>query len=130
MKVTEARTLEDVKLICKEHGITNSTEYRARYKKINGLPAHPERVFKEQWISYRHFFESLSFYSYNEALKIIRPKKLKSAEEYKNFIINSNDKKLPYSPHEVYQDSWESWYVFLGKVRPLTPENIDDVVAN
>ncbi|PWW40557.1 integrase-like protein [Idiomarina loihiensis] len=126
MKVTEARTLEDVKLICKEYGITNSTEYRARYKKINGLPAHPERVFKDQWISYRHFFDSLSFYSYNEALEIIRPKKLRSATEYKKFIIESQDKQLPYSPDEVYKDSWVSWYVFLGKVRPLTPENIDD----
>lgn len=124
--MTEAMTLEDVKLICKEHGITNSREYRAKYKKVEGLPAHPERVFEDQWISYTHFFDSLPFYSYDEALAIIRPKKLKSASEYKQFIINSNDKQLPYSPDEVYQDSWQSWYVFLGKVQPLTPENIDD----
>ncbi len=54
---TNARSLAELKAICKAHGITNTVEYKQRYKDIPDLPAHPQRIFKHEWISYSDFFD-------------------------------------------------------------------------
>lgn len=57
MSATSARSLAELRAICKAHGIKNTVEYEERYKYIPDLPAHPERIFKNEWISYSEFFD-------------------------------------------------------------------------
>ena len=59
-------TLNELKQKCKELGITNSVMYRNRYKNIPGFPAHPERTYVYEWVSYKDFFDIKEFLSYRE----------------------------------------------------------------
>ena len=73
---------------CKELGINNSKEYRDRYKK-HGLPAHPERVYRDQWISYRDFFDIKEFLPYHDLSALIKEMNFKNQKEYKSFVLRS-----------------------------------------
>ena len=115
-------TLESLKQTCKKLNITNSMLYKQTYKKF-GLPAHPERIY-EDWISYKDFFDIVDFVSYTELKKLITPKNLKNANEYKKYVVKQNDSSLPLDPQGVYQNEWENWYKFLGKVEPFKPDFI------
>lgn len=44
-------SLHEMKLLCKKHGISNSSEYKKRYKEVPGLVAHPERMFPDEWVT-------------------------------------------------------------------------------
>lgn len=114
----------NLKTLCKELGLTNSKIYRNNYKKFD-LPAHPERIYDE-WISYRDFFNSPQFITYQELKALIEDKQLKNGKEYKAFIFRQDDERLPLDPQTVYADEWENWYAFLGKPEPFKPEFIPD----
>jgi hypothetical protein len=84
-----ADSFHNLKEKCKELGIKNSKDYRKNYKEY-GLPAHPERIYKEHWKSYRDFFDIKDFLSYIDLTSIIRGMKLKNQKEYRAFVLNSN----------------------------------------
>lgn len=111
-------TLEDVKKICKFYGIQDSVEYRERYKNISGLPAHPDRVFKDEWVSYFDLLDIPQPYLYEELKELVRTLKLISQREYKSYLSKSNDPRMPKDPQCVYGNEWENWYRFLGKEEP------------
>ena len=117
-------SFSELKAECKRLGITNSVEYRNRYKDISGFPAHPERTYATQWTSYKDFFDIQDFISYQELLLIIQPLKFKNAKEYKRFIREENDQTLPYDPQTVYEKDWTNWYRFLSKEEPFQPNFI------
>lgn len=117
-------SLVELKAACKEVGITNTVEYREQYKNHSGFPAHPERFFADEWISYYDFFDILDFISYQSLKSIIQPLNLKNAREYKKFIREQKDPTLPLQPSTVYVSEWENWYKFLGKSEPFKPEFI------
>ena len=75
---TRCTSLADVKMICKHYGIRNSVEYRQKYKQISGLPAHPERMFPSEWISYYDLLDMPIPYTYAELTRLIQPLKLSS----------------------------------------------------
>ena len=110
---------------CKELGINNSKEYRDRYKE-HGLPAHPERVYRDQWISYRDFFDIKEFLPYDDLSALIKDMNFKNQKEYKSFVLRSDDDTIPLTPHEVYKDEWINWYVFLGNPEPCKPDFIKE----
>ena len=110
---------------CKELGIRNSKEYRDRYKE-HDLPAHPERVYKDQWISYRDFFDIKEFLPYEDLVSLIKDMSFKNQKEYKSFVLKSDDDTIPLTPHEVYRDEWINWYVFLGNPEPYKPAFIKE----
>lgn len=117
-------SFKQLKTKCKELGIRNSVEYKQQYKKIPGFPAHPERVFAREWISYNHFFDIPEFIDYLSLESILAPLKLKNQREYKAFLREQNDPTIPYSPDEVYGDLWVNWYRFLGKDEPFRTDYI------
>ena len=123
---TECFSLSDVKVICKHYGIKNSVDYRERYKFIPGLPAHPERVFADEWISYYELLDIPEPYSYEEALALIHPLKLSSQAAYKKYVKESKDEHFPLDPQTVYANKWKNWYQFLGKDEPFKPEFIKE----
>ncbi|MEO9656304.1 gamma-mobile-trio integrase GmtZ [Marinomonas sp.] len=121
---TQTYSLMQLKMKCKALGITNSVEYKRKYKNHPGFPAHPERVFASEWISYNHFFDIPEFVDYSSLEGLIAPLKLKNQREYKAFVKAQNDPTIPFTPHEVYGDDWTNWYRFLGKEEPFRTDYI------
>ena len=117
--------LAELKEICKEYGIYNTVEYRKRYKDVPGLPAHPERMFHNEWSSYSEFFDIPQVKPYQKLKSEVQKKKIKNQREYKAWVSSINDPGYPRTPHEVYGDEWENWYEFCGKEKPFRPEFIE-----
>lgn len=112
------KTLGEYKAICKKNGITNSRLHLENYKSIPGLIAHPERVFKDEWVSYKDTFDVPDFYSYKKLKSIIKPLALKSQKEYRAFVKKQDDPQIPNDPQGVWESEWENWFKFLGKKEP------------
>ena len=117
-------SFSDLKKQCKQLGITNTVLYRERYKEFPDFPAHPERTYQYEWVSYKDFFNISEFISYQEIKSIAQKYKIKNSEEYKKFIREQNDPTLPLDPQGVYAEEWENWYKFLAKEEPFRPEFI------
>ncbi len=119
-------TFNELKQKCKELGITNSVMYRKRYKDIPGFPAHPERTYIYEWVSYKDFFDIKDFLSYQEVFDLIRPQNFKNANEYKKFVRAQKDPTIPLDPQTVYETEWINWYRFLGKDEPFKTNFISE----
>ncbi len=119
-----ATSLAELKAICKEHGIKNTVEYKQRYKEIKGLPAHPERIFRNEWSSYSEFFDIPQIKPYKELKQEAQAQKIKSKREYLSWINSLDDPRYPRAPEEAYGNEWENWYDFCGKEKPFKPEYI------
>jgi hypothetical protein len=112
-------SLEQLKIECKKHGIKNTTDYKNRYRDFDGFPAHPERVYSDEWVSYIEFFDLNKLPTYKEVVAQIKPLGLKSQAEYKKFLKSQNNSPLPTNPQEAYAHEWVNWYQFLGKEEPF-----------
>ncbi|WP_417550417.1 VPA1269 family protein [Methylophaga sp.] len=121
---TTASNLAELKAICKEHGIKNTVEYRKRYKEISELPAHPERIFRNEWSSYSEFFDIPQIKPYKEIKKEVQSLKISSKREYTSWIKSLDDSSYPVAPETAYGNEWENWFDFCGKEKPFKPEYI------
>lgn len=121
---TTASNLAELKAICKEHGIKNTVEYRQRYKEISELPAHPERIFRNEWSSYSEFFDIPQIKPYKELKKEVQSQKISSKREYTSWIKSLDDPSYPAAPETAYGNEWENWFDFCGKEKPFKPEYI------
>ncbi|WP_417509600.1 VPA1269 family protein [Methylophaga sp.] len=121
---TTASNLAELKAICKENGITNTVEYRQRYKEIPELPAHPERIFRNEWSSYSEFFDIPQIKSYKVLKKEVQSQKISSKREYTSWIKSLDDPSYPAAPETAYGNEWENWFDFCGKEKPFKPEYI------
>ncbi|SFM69741.1 gamma-mobile-trio integrase GmtZ [Halopseudomonas yangmingensis] len=111
--------LDELKSIIRENGINNSPQYRRRYKDIPGLPAHPERVFSEEWKGYVDFFDIPDLISYKKLKKEVIASKIGSKKAYISWVNSlNNDARYPRAPEEAYGEEWEDWYEFCGKEKP------------
>ena len=95
-------SLAEVKAICEAHGIKNTVEYKLKYKGIPGLPAHPERVFKNDWESYTEFFELPQFKPYGELKIEVQKQNIKSKNDYLAWLNKIDDATYPRSPCLLY----------------------------
>lgn len=117
-------SLEELQALCREHGITNTVEYRNKYKSIPGLPAHPERLFKDDWQSYKSFFEIPEVISYQELKSQVQAEGIQSKKEYIHWINKLKRPEYPRAPESTYVTEWEGWFDFCGKEKPFKPEFI------
>ena len=115
---------DEFKAECKRLGIKNSVDYKKKYQSYDGFPAHPERTYQSEWVSYNDFFEIPQFVSYKELKAIVQRENIDSQKAYKKFINNLNDPTLPLDPQGVYPSEWGNWYRFLGKEEPFRTEYI------
>lgn len=122
---TKYTSLEDLNIAIARLDIKNSKDYRNRYKDYPPLPAHPERVFRDEWKSWYDLCSIRGFYSFDEAISIIHPLSLTSIKEYREYVKSSGDDRLPLTPDKVYFKDWTTAYAFLGKPEPFTEISIN-----
>ncbi len=93
--------------------------YRKHYKEDPRLPANPYQYYKDEWISWDHFFgtEKKSLYpTLHEAklavLKVV-PENSRTSAGYKEHY--KKDPRLPASPDSYYlRKGWKNWRHFYG----------------
>lgn len=121
-----------LKLDCLDHiahaakvlGIKSALDYRKKYKLCPRLPAHPERVFSDEWIGWSDFLGVEPFYSYVDASEVAQLAGITTQADYVAYIKKTGDRRLPRTPAEVYISEWTSWHIFLGKPEPYISVNI------
>jgi len=119
------KNINDLKQAVRVLEIKSSQSYRENYKKY-GLPAHPERTFKEEWVNWYDLCDMPLPYDYEKFCSIVRENNLKTSNEYTKFAIKSKDPKLPRAPHDYYREQWINWYVLFEKEEPFKVKNIRD----
>jgi len=117
--------LDDIRVAVIKLDIKDSQDYRNRYKEYPPLPAHPERVFKDEWKSWYDLCSIRTFYTYDETINIIHPLNLTSIKEYQKYVKSSGDNRLPGTPDKVYHREWTTSYAFLGKAEPFSESSVD-----
>ena len=113
-------SLKDVKFAIKAIGIKDSKAYRDTYKNYSCLPAHPDRMFSEDWVDWYDACEIARPYCYEDAVALLRKLNLPGSAEYKKYVKKSGDGKFPLTPEKVYSDEWINWQAYLGKEEPYT----------
>jgi len=111
--------------VCQKEKVTSEKDYikkrRTLEEKYNvSLPSHPERIYKEDWISFPHFLTGKTSYpraSYHEALGICLENNIKTRKEYiekYKYIGDRNALSLPGKPYAYYGDYWVDFPNFLS----------------
>lgn len=117
-------TLDDVRHAARVLGIKDSSEYKKISPLYTQLPSHPERKFKNEWISWYDLCDIPIPYDYEEAMLIARKNGVRTIAEYKQLVITNSDPRLPKCPDQVYKSNWLNWHVFLGNKEPYSPVSI------
>lgn len=115
--------LDDVRCAVKILGIKSSTRYRNIRSKYPMLPAHPDRMFADEWVDWYDLCSIPRHYTYEELQELVRSHNCTTIRDYKEVMANLKDPRMPSSPEEVYPE-WENWHVFLDKPEPYTLEYI------
>jgi len=79
------------------------------------IPRHPNRTFKEIWVSWEHFLgkeKMIKSITYEECKSFAIKNDINSQREWQQF---SKLNKLPFNPQIKYKKEWISWYLFLDK---------------
>jgi len=111
--------LKDIKVAIKILGIKNSKVYRDVYKKYPPLPAHPDRVFKNEWVSWFDTCDIPTFYCYEEAVEKLSILNLRGVLDYSEYIKKFGGGRFPTSPEESYKGKWRNFYIYLGNEEPF-----------
>jgi hypothetical protein len=102
-------------------GLTSMSEYSVGYKKDPRLPAHPYKIYRDDWADFGTWYgflgyEKKDFYpTIQEASKAAIALGLTSQLEYRAGY--NQDPRLPANPDKIYRDDWADfgkWYGFLG----------------
>ena len=97
-------------------------------EKPSNIPASPDAYYKRtgEWISWGHFLGYRNKYqkwmSYDEAKKFVHSLKLKSQQEWRNYIkgqilnLPAKPEDIPNAPEQTYgkKGDWVNWGDFLG----------------
>ena len=98
-------------------GITSFSEYRRRYKEIDGAPSSPDKKYKKEWEGWLAFLGKNShrqrpYLSYTELQKKVQDLGITSFSEYRRRYKEISN--APSSPNQIYKEEWKDWYAFLG----------------
>jgi hypothetical protein len=111
----------EAKEVLKPLKIKNSTLYREMFKGCNipyGIPLKPNRYYKNRgWVSWGDFLGSgfianqlRQFYPYEEFKAKVTELKLETYSDYKKYVRNKHNTKLPTNPNLVYKNhGWVGW---------------------
>lgn len=115
--------LDDVRCAVKIIGIKGSAGYRSIRSKFPMLPAHPDRMFVDEWVDWYDLCNIPRPYSYEKLQELVRSHNCTMVKDYKELMAKLKDPRMPSSPEEVYPE-WKNWHVFLDKPEPYTLEFI------
>lgn len=112
------QTLSEARKSAQKLLITNSSEYKAHYRKDVRLPALPEAFYAQEWVSWYDFLsisKRTCYKTYDQARAAAQCLGIKSISEYRLRYLE--DPHLPASPMTAYKDSL-NWYDLLGNEKP------------
>ena len=110
-------SFQDAKAFIQSQNVQNNTEFaewKRAGKRPKNFPSAPNKVYKDQWKSWMHFFgtEKMSFQS---AKAFIQNLRIKSKEQFRNWVKSGQKpKNFPSTPDKTYKKEWISWGDFLG----------------
>ncbi len=94
--------------------------------KFYDLPLATEKVYDEQWTNWPDFLGNnrvtqTNKIKFEEARQIVQSQKLKTIEDFKNWIGNNEAiYNIPRSPNKAYENlGWQGWPDFLGNEKYL-----------
>lgn len=104
-------TFDECKNLARENNIITNTEWR-NFAKINNLPVHPNRTFKNDWTSWEDFLskKNSKSHTYDDCLKFAKDLNICSKTEWHK---SASKLKLPYHPDRKFKNVWVSWDEFL-----------------
>ena len=121
--VKEWMSFAEAQAHVQEAGIKTSLEFRewikAGKKPLN-FPSHPERVYKEEWVSYPHFFgtegrRGKDWMSLAEAQAHVQEAGIQTVTEFREWSKSGKrPPNLPSDPAVKYKKEWKGWPHFLG----------------
>ncbi|MER2498266.1 VPA1269 family protein [Vibrio neptunius] len=117
MKLNRYKTLSEASLAAKKLGFSSPTQYKYSYKQDPLLPATPDKLYVNEWISWSHFLgipeRKKHYASMHEAMKAVAKLNLQKRGEY--YLRYKEDERLPSNPNKTYSSEWKNWSHFLGK---------------
>jgi len=111
----------------------------SRELRPKNIPATPNLVFRDDWISWSHWLSSdciqnkdkidKVFYKYDECLEIVHSLNIKNIREWQYWYKNINiDLRIPSNPDKTYKKYWKSWFDFLGSGHKVSFLDFDDAL--
>ena len=126
-KQEEWRNFEDARIFVQNLNLKTQNEWREYTKsgkKPIDIPANPNQVYKNDgwkslgdWLGTGNIANKKKvFILFDEAKRLMRMYKVRSAVDYRSFLKSSQSKKfnLPSTPNRHYKTSWKGWGDFLG----------------
>jgi hypothetical protein len=114
-------TFDEAFEIVKTLNLKNINEWREWIKcnKQYRIPYNPDNHYKDiGWISWKSFLNKefkMDFLTYVDAREIVKDKNIRSNIEFKNWIKNNVDSRIPRAPEITYKNKgWTSWSDFLS----------------
>ena len=106
--------------------ISDSREYLKLRKKDllpDGFPSNPNRAYKDEgWTTWKDFLRSSyvaknkkNFMKFEDAIKTVREKQIKSINQYHESLLTGLLENLPWNPNRTYKNKgWVNWKSFFG----------------
>ena len=114
-------TYEEAKAYLVKAGIRTTIDFRNWTARPARLPSDPQKVYGEEFISWRDFLSNpdlrespftKKILTYDEARAIVRAAGIKSRIEYRKW---KKPPGIPYDPVDVYKNKgWRGWAHYLG----------------
>jgi superfamily II DNA or RNA helicase len=110
---TEFLSYQNLQTEVRKAGIQSLRSYQKKYKKQDGWPFDPQRVYKSSgWTNWPEFLGT-GFLPLHDLQAEVRKARIKSSIEYRN--EQKNHVNWPSDPNATYKDSgWTNWPEFLG----------------
>jgi hypothetical protein len=119
-------TLAEAAEAAQKMGITTITQYQQGYKDDPRLPASPNVMFVDEWMSWPVFLggeDKNHYFTLAEAAEAAQKLGITTITQYKQGY--KDDPRLPASPKVMFVDEWISWPVFFGVFKV---DRFDDLV--
>lgn len=124
MKRIKYRSFRSARAFVRSLGITSTREwisYCKNWYKPNDIPASPNLIYKDKWISWMDWLGSENvnchqeYMPFKEARAIAQRLHFKSRDEWYAYCkCGTKRKDIPANPSQTYKGEWVSWGDWLG----------------
>ena len=112
-------SFEEAQAFIQSEGIRTSAEFEAwkrEGKRPKKFPSAPDKVYKNKWKSWMHFFgTAIKWMSFEKAKTYIQSLNIPSEKKFRAWVKSEKKpKNFPLHPNITYREEWISWGDFLG----------------